>query len=147
MNADIFTALCDYLTEEVPEFRWIDEDSGQLGAAKEERPAVCFPCCLIDIQYASCRDLTDTEQVVKVTLTLKMAFYAWGDTNSLAPKEARAKALERLRTVEKAHAALQGGTDGGSVSPLCRLSARPSTMASGLKVYTVTYETTFEEYA
>lgn len=146
MNAALFVALCDHLEKEVPELRWIDEDYGQLNTAPGIRPAVDYPCCLIDIQYQDCRDITDTEQVVKVSITLKIAFNSWGETNNKTPEPIRDKALERICVVGKVHACLQGWMAGEVVSPLSRRSARPSTTAGGLKVYTVVYDTTFEEF-
>ena len=74
MNNEIFVALCDRLEKEAPSLRWIDEDLGQLNVGNSTRPAVDFPCCLIDIHYSDCRDLTDTEQLVKLNITLKLAF-------------------------------------------------------------------------
>ena len=47
MNKEIFIAVCDRLKTEVPQLRWIDAEEGQLNTG--ERPAVAFPCCLIDI--------------------------------------------------------------------------------------------------
>lgn len=52
MNKEIFIAVCDRLKTEVPGLRWIDAEEGQLNTG--ERPAVAFPCCLIDISYPSC---------------------------------------------------------------------------------------------
>lgn len=51
MNKEIFIAVCDRLKTEVPGLRWIDAEEGQLNTG--ERPAVAFPCCLIDISYPS----------------------------------------------------------------------------------------------
>ncbi len=146
MNKDIFIALCDHLEREVPELRWIDEDEGQLAIVPGARPPVDFPCCLLDIQYSSCRDITDTEQVVSPTVTLRVAFLACGDTNSKVPGPLRRKALERLDVVARIHACLQGWTAGDTISPMSRRSTRPSVTAAGIKVYTIIYDTTFEEY-
>lgn len=146
MNAELFVALCDHLEKEVPELRWIDEDEGQLNTQPGIRPPVDFPCCLIDIHYLGCRDITDTEQVVTVSITLKIVFRPAGETNNKVPGHLRKKALDRLSVTDKIHVAMQGWQAGGSVSPLSRRSARPSTTVGGLKVYTVVYDTTFEEY-
>lgn len=145
MNADIFVALCDHLEREAPSIRWIDEDQGQLGMANSQRPAVDFPCCLIDIQYADCWDLYDTNQLVKMTITVKLAFPPYGDSYNKAPCGIREKALERYSIVNEVHGCLQGWTAEEMFSPLSRRSGRPSVIAGGLKVYTLVYETTFEE--
>lgn len=145
MNAGIFVALCDHLEKEVPELRWIDEDEGQLNTQPGVRPAVDFPCCLVDIQYQGCRDITDTEQVVTATITLKIAFLPNGETNNKAPEHIRKRALERLFVTDKIHKAVQGWTADDSISPISRRSARPSIIANKMKLYTLVYDTTFEE--
>lgn len=145
MNASIFVALCDHLTKEVPELRWIDEDEGQLNTPQGERPAVDFPCCLIDIQYPSCRDADETEQLVTASITLKLAFLQMGATNNKAPEPVRSRALERLGIVECVQNCLQGWTAEETISPLSRKSARASVMTNKTKMYTVVYETTFLE--
>lgn len=145
MNADIFVALCDRIEKEAPAIRWIDEDLGQLGVANSLRPAVDFPCCLIDIQYADCRDLYDTCQFVKMIVTVKLALPPYGDSYNKAPEAARKKALERYSIVSEVHGCLQGWTAEEMFSPMSRRSGRPSVMAGGVKAYTLVYETTFEE--
>ena len=95
MNKDIFIALCDHLEKEAPSLCWIDEDLGQLSMAGSMRPAVDFPCCLIDIEYSDCQDLTDLCQFVKIRITLKLAFPYQGESYSKAPE----KVGKRLWTV------------------------------------------------
>lgn len=146
MNADIFVALCDLLEKEVPELRWIDEDEGQLNTQPGARPAVDFPCCLIDIHYPRCEDSTETEQVIAVGITIKLAFQPVGETNSRAPREVRSRALGRFAVADKVHRCLQGWTADETLSPLSRRSARPSVTANKTKVYTTQYDTTFAEY-
>lgn len=145
MNVEIFVGLCDYLEKEVPELRWIDEDEGQLNTQQGARPPVDYPCCLIDINYPNCQDITETEQIVTCSITLKIAFQPIGETNNKAPQYIRNRALERLSIVEKVHTALQGWSANGKISPVSRRSARPSALANRVKLYTVVYDTTFEE--
>ena len=109
MNKDIFVALCDHLEKEVPSLRWIDEDLGQLGMTGSMRPAVDFPCCLIDIEYSDCRDLTDLCQLAKIRITLKLAFPYKGESYSKAPEKVREKALERYSVVGEYMIACKGG--------------------------------------
>lgn len=145
MNPEIFIALCDYLSKEVPELLWIDEDEGQLNIQTGERPAVGFPCCLVDICYPSCQDENETEQLVSVTITLKLAFRPNGETNNKAPTAVRRKALERLYMVDKVQNCMQGWTADERISPVSRKSAKGTVTPSGIKVYTVVYHTTFTE--
>lgn len=145
MNAELFTMLCGHIEKEVPEIVWIDEDEGQLNTQVGIRPAVGFPCCLIDINYSNCQDITDTEQIVTCSITLKIAFQPIGETNNKAPRYIRDRALERFSIVEKVHSALQGWSAGDKISPVSRRSARPSVLSNKVKLYTVVYDTTFEE--
>lgn len=145
MNAEIFIALCDHLEKEVPELRWIDEDEGQLNTQPGVRPAVDYPCCLVDISYPDCQDTNETEQLVNATITLRIGFQPAGETNNKAPEPVRRKALERLSVIEKVQNSMQGWTAEDIISPISRKSSQSSIMANKVKVYTIVYKTTFLE--
>ena len=74
MNKEIFIAVCDRLKTEVPGLRWIDAEEGQLNTG--ERPAVAFPCCLIDISYPSCETHMGGRQKINAQIQLRVAFQA-----------------------------------------------------------------------
>ena len=104
MNKEIFIAVCDRLKTEVPGLRWIDAEEGQLNTG--ERPAVAFPCCLIDISYPSCETHMGGRQKIKAQIQLRVAFQAGGSTNAAAPKLVREHALSCMDTLDKIHEAL-----------------------------------------
>lgn len=145
MNAEIFVALCDHLEKNVPEIRWIDEDEGQLSTQPGVRPAVDFPCCLIDINYPDCQDTNETEQLVNATITLRIGFQPISETHNKTPEPVRRRALERLSVIEKVQEAMQGWTAEDIISPVSRKSAQSTLTASKIKVYTVVYKTSFQE--
>lgn len=145
MNAELFISLCDFLEKEVPELRWIDEDEGQLNTSEGIRPPVDFPCCLIDIHYPTCKDINETEQVVSAQIVLKIGFQNMGETYNKAPRPVRKKALERLAVVEKVQNVSQGWTADDTIEPLSRKSAHSSLLANRTKIYTITYNTVFQE--
>ena len=72
MNKEIFIAVCDRLKTEVPGLRWIDAEEGQLNTG--ERPAVAFPCCLIDISYPSCETHMGGRQKINAQIQLGWPF-------------------------------------------------------------------------
>lgn len=144
MNKQIFTAICDHLEAEVPELKWIDWDDGQLEVPADQRPPVAFPCCLIDIQYTDCRDTDEEDQIVSASIVLKLAFFRSGETNTKAPSLVRERALEAFDVIDKVHDALQGWTGDELFSPISRRRASGRNRG-GVKVYTVTYATTFTE--
>ena len=57
----------------------------------------------------------------------------------------RERALQHLDVLEKIHAALQWWNNGQTINPLQRLSVIPERRTDGLKVYLMTYETSFAE--
>lgn len=142
MNKQIFLDLCTRLEGQVPELRWVDWDEGQLDM-QAERPAVAFPACLIDIVYAGCDDLTDTIQLVRANIPLRVAFSASGATNTKST--ARNTALAAFAILDKIHEALQGWHNAGSFTILTRTSATREKRRDGLKVYRLNYSTTFQE--
>ena len=123
MNKEIFIAVCDRLKTEVPGLRWIDAEEGQLNTG--ERPAVAFPCCLIDISYPSCETHMGGRQKINAQIQL------------------REHALSCMDTLDKIHEALQWWNGGNLFNPMRRLRGAPEKRADGLKVYNVIYETEF----
>ena len=143
MNKDIYLALCDRL-KEVATLRWVDFDEGQL-AITGERPPVAFPCCLVDLQYPACRDLDGINQIVTLNIILKVGFPPGGQTSAAAPEAVRSKALEVFDVLQKVHEAVQGEDLDGMVSEISRRRAVKTIRKDGVQVYTLTYDTTFQE--
>jgi hypothetical protein len=142
MNKQIFIDICTRLETQVPELRWIDWDEGQLDM-QVERPAVAFPACLLDIVYAGCDDLTDTIQLVRANIPLRVAFMPSGATNTKSG--VRNLAMATFAILDKIHEALQGWHNEGSFTILTRTSATRERRRDGLKVYRLNYSTTFQD--
>lgn len=153
MNKEIYEALCAELGSCGAGLRHIDWDNGQLESASE-RPALEYPSCLVDINYADCRDLTDREQLVRANIVLKVVCRPLGETKVLpgvvrspAPVADRARALGHFELLESVHRRLQGNTLGGRVSAISRRAAVKNVRGDRLVVYTLHYDTTFQELA
>ncbi|HAZ00702.1 MAG: hypothetical protein A2W90_14595 [Bacteroidetes bacterium GWF2_42_66] len=144
MNKQIFTAVCDRLKSQVTELRWIDWDDGQADIINE-RPQVAFPAALVDIVYPSCEDETDTDQLVKANIIIRLFFEPRGATNTKSP--VRATALASFDVIDKVHAAMQGWNNSGAFAHLSRSSATREKRRDGYKAYKLTYGTTFIESA
>ncbi len=141
MDKELVIAVCDRLETEVPDLRWIDLEEGQLNSS--ERPAVAFPCALVDMAYVDCKNHLAGSQRVRAGITLRVAFTRAGATNTAAPVSVRRQALARLDTLQKIHKALQWWGGGGLCNPIRRLRCVPEKRSDGLRVYTMTYETEF----
>ncbi len=138
MNKEIISAVMLRLREAAPELRWIDIEEGQLYT--QERPAVAFPCCLVDMGYDDCETLANGRQNVTARVILRIAFAVQGSASLAAPEPARTQSLGRLDTVQRIHEGLQLWRAGGLTKPFKRRSVRPEQRAGGLKVYTAVYE-------
>lgn len=138
MEKQIFMAVCDRL-KQVDALRWIDADEGQLQAA--ERPPVSFPCCLVEMAYPSCEQLSSTDQRVSVRFRLTLAFDDIAPTNNHVPTAVRDKALRRLDVLQQVHETLQWWDNDRMFMPMRRVSVSPVRHAQGMKVYEATYET------
>lgn len=141
MNKELFIDTSNHIETNVNEFKWIDYDAGQLDV---ENPPVALPCCLIDIVYPQCED-TDNhqQQIVNADIVLRVAFAPTGATNSAAPVDIRAAALNIFDTVEKLHKFMQSWTDNYKISPCSRNGGQREKRRDGLPVYRITYRTTF----
>jgi hypothetical protein len=62
----IYTAVIERLKNNVPALKWIDLDAGQL-EYYETRPAVAFPCAIINVDLPNCADLNDYGDIQQCT--------------------------------------------------------------------------------
>lgn len=143
MNKELFIALCDLLEAWVPELRWIDADEGQLNSPAGQRPPVAFPCALIDMSYPQTEAINGGMEKIRAQFSLRIAFEGYGQTSSAAPAAVRERALERLDTLERIHKTLQWWNFDRKINPLRRLRVTTERRQDGLKVYNMTYETSF----
>lgn len=144
MNKHLFIALCDQIEQCVPEVRWIDADEGQLNVSGK-RPAVAFPCVLIEMNYPQTTALQGGTEKIQAQFTLRVAFEGFGTTNSAAPEHVRERSLERLDILEKIHKAVQWWNYNRLINPMRRQRVTTERRQDGLKVYDMVYETTFIE--
>jgi len=129
----------------VPALKWIDMEDGQLEFF-ELRPAVAFPCALVEVEYPNCSNESDEIQLVTARITVRLAFEPIGQTNSSAPTTVQTKALSRYDAVNACFTALQGWSD-TEISGFSRISQATEKRDDNLKVIRQVWETTFLEEA
>ena len=137
--------LCDHIKAQVPEVRWVDQDLGQL-EEYEMRPAVTFPCVLIDFAATSYNDLSDNAQTGETTILVRIGMNPFSKSNVQAPTEVREKAVEYYDIEQKVHQCLQGWQN-DFTSALARRSADTENRNDKLRVRLLTYETSYEDYS
>ncbi len=140
---DLFIAVSDRLKSEVPALKWIDADDGELENF-ESRPALAFPCALIDIQLPNCEDYNTVHQLCHALIRVRVAFDTTGErTSAQTPAAARQRSLEKYAVVDGVYKALQGFCADAFTELSRKTSA--SALVRGYKVYDITFETTFED--
>jgi hypothetical protein len=144
MDKQIYLAISARLKTKVTDLKWIDYDWGQFN---DDRAAVAFPCALIDIAFSDCKTLAAgpeaTEQMVSAVVTVKLVFQPQGESHTAAPESSRLIALSPLDTIASVHTALQAWNGDGIFAGLSRRRAGSTPRKDRLKVYNITYETTF----
>lgn len=92
----------------VPEFRFISQDIGQL-ENYEIRPAVSWPCCLIDIEDGRFTNAGDQLiQLAEKVVSFRLGMVKYSDVNNLAPDAVVEQALQYLENENKLYANLHG---------------------------------------
>jgi len=147
----LFLDLSDLIKLKVPEVKWIDQDFGQLEQF-EYRPAVSFPCVLIDFPMAVYSNLAERSQVAEITVQLRIGFSPFSQSNDKAPLEVREKALEYYQLEQKLFEAIHG-FETEYTQPLIRINAGTEQRLSasdvadsiGLRVRVMNFSTQFED--
>jgi hypothetical protein len=141
-KAILIKKLIDYLRDEVVELKYINIDLGQLDFF-EVRPAVAFPCCMIDIvniQY----DQRQDGQHGNLQIRLRMAFEVMKDTSSLAPDEVLEAGLNYFDIENKVFLKMQYYRAGGLVfNEFIRLRDANEKIGDGFRVISSDYKASF----
>lgn len=147
----LFLDLSDHIKTTVPEIKWIDQDFGQLEQF-EYRPAVSFPCVLIDFPLANFSNTADKTQMGEVTVQLRLGFAPYSKSHTGAPTDAREKAVEYYAVEQKLYEAVQG-FETEYTQPLIRVNAGTEQRLSasdvadsiGLRVRVMNFSTGFDD--
>jgi hypothetical protein len=142
---EIYETLITQIEAQVPELKMIDFEMGQLEVlALDQRPALVFPCTLIDISYPTCEDESDDTQLVTARVNLKLAFECPMPTDNLASEARRTAALNIFSIVDKVYKNIQGFST-TEFSAFSRKSQTPDNRFAGIKIINMVFETTFED--
>jgi hypothetical protein len=142
---ELYETLVDQLEVKVTELKMIDFEMGQIDVlALDQKPAVKFPCALIDISYPLCEDESDDTQLVTARANIKLCFECPMPTDNLASDARRSTALGIFAIVDKVYKNLQGFST-TEFSAFSRKSQTPDNRFAGIKIINMAFETTFED--
>lgn len=120
--AQLLLKAQDHIKANVPDIRWTDQDLGQL-EWYEIRPAVSWPCCLIDFNSTTYEQMQLNRQLGNLTFTLRLGFDNFSSSGSTGPLPVREKALEFYELEQKLYKAFQGWNADGLMQDCSRVSA------------------------
>ena len=147
-NGQAFLSLVARIKEQVPEIKWIDQDFGQL-ENYADRPAVQFPCVLIDFPDQHFKELGDRDQWGEVTIQFRIGFAAFSSANSAAPLSAQELALQYYEIENKMFVALNGWVplyNGEAIcQPIIRIRAVTEGRDDAYRVRVNQYTTGYED--
>ena len=118
--AQIFLALCQRINSQVPDIKYIDQDLGQLKAAK---PPLAWPCILIDFDDIHCTDLGQQVQAVTATVVVTLGFAAHSNSSVATPISYVQQALGFYELEWALHKAMHCWAPTPDIGPLTRTSA------------------------
>jgi hypothetical protein len=143
---ELLTDLQDYLKTAVPSIKWIDQDLGQLEHF-EYRPAVDFPCLLIDFSNATYSEEGGLVQFGDVNVMFRLGFAPFSQSYAAAPLDVRQQALGYYDIEQDLFEALQGWNN-SFTTPFIRMHAdtehRPH---DGLRIRLLTFNTAYEDHS
>lgn len=145
----LFVALQARIQEQVPEIRWVDLDTGQL-ESYDIRPAVAWPCVLIDFPASQFTNESQLVQWGDVNIELRLGFPEFSQSSNTAPVAVKEKALKFFELESKLYKALQGWAasdqEGETISqPLIRLQVATEKREDAIRVRSMVFTTAFQD--
>ena len=145
--ARLLLQLQQRISDTVPEIAYIDQDLGQLNKTNTNttRPAIAWPCVLIDITDFGYSNLCAGAQIATGHVVLRIAFNPYATAKQGAPAEVQQKALQFYDTEYALYKALEGWQPQG-FSALTRTHAATEKNEAGIRIRTMRFAITFEDY-
>lgn len=134
---EIMLSVQGRLGERVPELGYVDKDWGQLS---HEKPAVKFPCALLDIENINYTQQGGGYQQADTQITVTVANLRLTAASLNAPR--KEDAYKVIDLLERIHEALQLFSD-GDYAPLFRTNLKKVLADSSKECYKITYQTAF----
>lgn len=140
-----FLQACQTQAATITEFKYVDEDWGQLDSYSPNPPAK-FPCLLIDITSLTFSDLGQDKtatpvnrQVCSGTVTFIVADLKLSNTGQRAPQNQKDNAWKIWEIKEKLHQKVHGWRPIESSGKLMRTGSKRIRRDDGIQEYQITY--------
>jgi len=147
--ANLFLAVQQHIQDTVPAIVYIDQDLGQLKNNDKPsfRPAVSWPCVLIDFDDFSFQNLSENVQTVEGTVVLKLGFAPFSSSGQATPTTYKEKAIEYYDIEWNLNKTMQGWTPGNDYGYLSRSTSITEKRNDAIRVREIRYRIAFEDYS
>lgn len=98
------------LKDKAPSLRFIDQDLGQLDFF-DARPAVSFPCALIDIDDMTFDEAGEFVQTGEGSIVIRIGLDCYSPSNGLVDEDVATIAMDYYEVEQEVYLALQGWAD------------------------------------
>lgn len=143
-NANLFLLCQERLTTKVPELSTVDQDLGQL-EHYNIRPAVSFPCCLIDIGATRFSDMQNfTTQLAEGVIVFRLGLVQYSDSGKNTPLQWREKSLQFYELEQKVFKMLHGWSPDG-FSKLLRRSSTTEQREDDIRVRVIEFSISYTD--
>lgn len=143
-NSLLYEAILCRMKEQVPEIRFTDQDLGQL-EAYEIRPAVSFPCCLIELEQFQFSEANNFKiQIAEGVVSFRLGLVKYTDSNNLTPKNTRVNALQYYEIEQKVYKAFHGWAPPG-FSKFLRRVAGTEKREDDIRVRAIRFATSYTD--
>jgi hypothetical protein len=147
MNApfgQVFLALQERIAGTVTEIAYVDQDMGQLNG--KGRPAVSWPCVLIEMEDFGYEDMGELVQTAKGTVLLKLGFAPQGPTGANTPAGYKEAALGHYELEWQLNKVLHGWSPAGAAfGTFTRTAVATQRRTDGYRVREMRYSLTFDD--
>lgn len=144
--AKAFLATMARIQDQVTAIKHIDQDMGQLDG-NSSRPAVAFPCILMDFQNFQYSNIQKGAQVCEGDVIIKLAFAQFTPSSDKVDDVYREIALEYYDIEWELNKALHAWSPGDEFGYYTRTGVVAQNIAEGIRVRTLTYRLEFEDYS
>jgi hypothetical protein len=143
--ANIFLAAQQRIQSTVPSIAYIDQDLGQLRTTT--RPAVSWPCVLIDFENFSFENMGENVQLAKGTVVFRLGFAPHSNSGQATTQAYLQQAVSYYDIEWALHKAIQGWAPGNDYGSFIRISTETPKRTDGYRVREIRYSIAFEDYS
>ncbi len=146
--ANLFLALQQRISSNVPAIVHIDQDLGQLSIGKTNtRPPVSFPCVLIDFEHFNFESMGENAQTAKGTVVIRLAVAPHSKSAQTTPTEWLQQAIGYYDLEWTLHKQLQGWSPGDDFGALDRTGTTTQSNTPNYRIREIRYSLTFDDYS